>query len=247
MSALFVSDLHLSEQTPENTQAFLAFLDGPARSVQALYILGDLFEYWAGDDDADTPLNATVRKALAGLSATGVTIAFLPGNRDFLLGDAFARAAGMRLLTDPTPINLDGRPVLLSHGDILCTDDQAYQTYRRQVRNPAWQAAFLNRPLAERKHLIEDLRRHSETAKQEKSMEIMDVNTGAVEAILRDHAYPTLIHGHTHRPARHVHQVDQRTCERWVLSDWHGAATYLQWNGTEFSAQLSHEPATKRS
>lgn len=245
MSALFISDLHLSEQTPENTQAFLDFLDGPARSVRTLYILGDLFEYWAGDDDASAPLNAMVCEALAALSATGVAIAFLPGNRDFLLGEAFAGAAGMRLLADPTLIDLDGHPVLLSHGDILCTDDQAYQTYRRQVRDPAWQAAFLNRPLAERKHLIEDLRRHSETAKQEKSIEIMDVNGGAVEAMLRDHAYPTLIHGHTHRPARHVHQVDRHTCERWVLSDWHGAATYLLWDGAKFSAHVQHGPVGK--
>ncbi|NMG74805.1 UDP-2,3-diacylglucosamine diphosphatase [Aromatoleum diolicum] len=247
MSALFISDLHLSEDTPENTQAFLAFLDGPARAAEMLYILGDLFEYWAGDDDAETPLNAMVCESLAALSASGVTIAFLPGNRDFLLGEAFAAAAGMRILADPTLIDLDGRPVLLSHGDILCTDDQAYQTYRRQVRDPAWQTAFLNRPLGERKHLIESLRRRSESAKLEKSMEIMDVNDSAVEALLRGNAYPTLIHGHTHRPARHAHRVDEHTCARWVLSDWHGEATYLQWNGREFSARIGHKPVAKRT
>ena len=241
MSALFISDLHLSEQTPGNTQAFLAFLAGTARSANALYILGDLFEYWAGDDDGDAPLNQTVCDALAALGATGVVIAFLPGNRDFLLGETFARAADMSVLSDPAPIDLDGHSVLLSHGDLLCTDDQAYQAYRRQVRDPAWQAAFLNRPLSARKQIIEDLRRHSESAKQEKAMAIMDVNIHEVEAMLRMHAYPTLIHGHTHRPAHHVHALDGHCCDRWVLADWHGEATYLRWDGTTFVAHYCRE------
>jgi len=241
MSALFISDLHLSEQTTGNTEAFLGFLAGPARSVDALYILGDLFEYWAGDDD-DSPFNCRMRDALATLAATGVAIYFVAGNRDFLLGEGFALACGMRILADPTLIDLDGHRVLLSHGDILCTDDQAYQTYRRQVRDPAWQTAFLDRPLTERKRIIEDLRRHSEAAKQEKAIDIMDVNIGAVEALLRDHAYPTLIQGHTHRPARHMHELDGQRCVRWVLSDWHGTATYLRWNGTTFGAHIGNTP-----
>lgn len=235
MQALFVSDLHLAEEQPETTAAFLAFLAGPARSVPALYILGDLFEYWAGDDDGDAPLNRRVAEALRGLSASGSAIHFIAGNRDFLLGEAYAARAGMTLLADPCPLRLGAVDVLLSHGDALCTDDLAYQAYRRQVRDPAWQAAFLARPLAERKAFIDSLRSRSEQAKREKEMAIMDVNRSAVEALLRKHAYPTLIHGHTHRPARHEHLVDGRRCERWVLADWHGTAPYLAFDGERFS------------
>lgn len=235
MSALFISDLHLCEQVPENTHALLTLLDGPARGVETLYILGDLFEYWAGDDD-DTALNHCVRDALSALCATGVRVAFVPGNRDFLLGHAFARAAGMQILADPAIVDLDGHRALVSHGDMLCTDDLAYQTYRCQVRDPAWQAAFLQRPLAERKQLVEALRRQSEIAKQGKATQIMDANLGAIQELLREHSYPILIHGHTHRPAHHIHDLDGRRCERWVLSDWRGAASWLLWDGTDFSA-----------
>ncbi|NMG53228.1 UDP-2,3-diacylglucosamine diphosphatase [Aromatoleum aromaticum] len=230
MSALFISDLHLCEQRPVTLRAFFAFLQGPARSVQALYILGDLFEYWAGDDDA-TPLGNAVSDALAALAETGTSLFFLPGNRDFLLGESFARRARLRILPDPTLIDFDNEGVLLSHGDILCTDDEHYQSFRRLVRDPAWQLAFLERPLAQRKQVIEGLRFQSETAKQEKASDIMDVNAFAVETLLREHGYPTLIHGHTHRPAHHVHVVDGRSCERWVLADWHDDAPYLRWDG----------------
>lgn len=235
MQALFVSDLHLAEEHPETTAAFLAFLAGPARGAPALYILGDLFEYWAGDDDGDAALNRRVAEALRSLSASGSAIHFIAGNRDFLLGEAYAARAGMALLADPYPLRLGSVDVLLSHGDALCTDDLAYQAYRRQVRDPAWQAAFLARPLAERKAFIDSLRSRSEQAKREKEMAIMDVNRSAVEALLREHAYPTLIHGHTHRPARHEHLVDGRRCERWVLADWHGTAPYLAFDGERFS------------
>lgn len=235
MQALFVSDLHLTEEQPETTAAFLAFLAGPARGVPALYILGDLFEYWAGDDDGDAPLNRRIAEALHSLSTSGCAIHFIAGNRDFLLGEAYAARAGMALLPDPCPLRLGSVDVLLSHGDALCTDDLAYQAYRRQVRDPAWQAAFLARPLAERKAFIDSLRSRSEQAKREKEMAIMDVNRSAVEALLREHAYPTLIHGHTHRPARHEHLVDGRRCERWVLADWHGTAPYLAFDGERFS------------
>ncbi|NMG44644.1 UDP-2,3-diacylglucosamine diphosphatase [Aromatoleum toluvorans] len=234
MSALFISDLHLSEQAPENTRALLSLLTGPARGVGTIYILGDLFEYWAGDDDSDSPLNREIGTAFAAVAAAGTEIVFVAGNRDFLVGDDFARRAGMTIASDPTLIELDGRRVLLTHGDMLCTDDHAYQTFRRQVRDPSWQEAFLRRPLVERKQVIEGLRRHSETAKQEKPQEIMDVNAGAVDALLRAHDYPVLIHGHTHRPARHLHEVDGHVCERWVLSDWRGTATGLLWDGAHF-------------
>ncbi|MBD5800751.1 UDP-2,3-diacylglucosamine hydrolase [Azoarcus sp. Aa7] len=234
MSALFIADLHLADQCPDNTRALLDLLAGQAREVGSLYILGDLFEYWAGDDDRDSPLNREVGEALARLAARGTQIGFVAGNRDFLVGEHFARHAGLIILADPTVVDLDGRRVLLTHGDSLCTDDHAYQAFRQQVRDPQWQRAFLSRPLEERKLVIEGLRRHSETAKQEKAQEIMDVNTAAVDALLRAHDYPTLIHGHTHRPARHLHQVDGRACERWVLSDWRGTASWLLWDGTDF-------------
>jgi UDP-2,3-diacylglucosamine hydrolase len=231
-SALFVSDLHLSDERPATTGAFLAFLRGPARLAGALYILGDLFEYWAGDDDADAPLNLIVGAALAELVATGVEVFFLPGNRDFLLGAQFARDTGLRILPDPTTIEAAGTRLLLTHGDTLCTDDRAYQAYRAQVREPRWQEDFLNRPLAERKQFIEALRHRSEAAKQEKALEIMDVNPAAVQDLLREYAYPVLIHGHTHRPAHHIHFVDGHRCERWVLADWHDDAPYLRWDAS---------------
>lgn len=229
MKALFISDLHLSEDTPHTLAAFDALLAGPARGVEALYILGDLFEYWAGDDD-DTPLARHVAAGLRALSDEGIRVHFLAGNRDFLLGTAYAASAGMDLLMEPTMIELGGKPVLLSHGDPLCTDDQAYQDYRAMVRAPAWQAGFLAKPLSERRAFIEHLRQRSQQANREKSMEIMNVSASAVERLLRAHGFPTLIHGHTHRPARHVHHVDGRECVRWVLPDWHDDAPWLMWD-----------------
>ncbi|THF62508.1 UDP-2,3-diacylglucosamine diphosphatase [Pseudothauera rhizosphaerae] len=234
MRALFVADLHLAEERPEATAALLAFLAGPARKAEALYILGDLFEYWAGDDDGDAPLNRRIADTLRALAQGGTPVHFMAGNRDFLLGEAYAAQAGMALLPDPFPLVLGKTRMLLSHGDILCTDDLPYQAYRRQVRDPAWQAAFLARPLAERKAFIEDLRRRSEVGKREKAMAIMDVNRAAVEALLREHGYPTLIHGHTHRPACHEHLVDGHACQRWVLADWHATARYLAFDGECF-------------
>ncbi|BAL25399.1 UDP-2,3-diacylglucosamine diphosphatase [Azoarcus sp. KH32C] len=242
MTVLFISDLHLSEQEPGNVRAFLSFLGSTARDAEALYILGDLFEYWAGDDD-ETPLSHAVGTALATLRTQGIRIGFIPGNRDFLLGATFAASAGMEILPDPTTIRLGDQDVLLSHGDALCTDDAAYQNYRQMVRTPDWQMSFLQRPLAERRQLIEQLRQHSEQAKQEKSMEIMDVNSTAVENLLRAKGYPTLIHGHTHRPAVHIHEVDGHRCERWVLSDWHSEATYLEWAGEAFRLHVPRKPA----
>lgn len=246
MKAQFISDLHLCEERPETTRAFLAFLDGPARRADALYMLGDLFEYWAGDDD-DSPLIGTVCAALCGLVSAGTRLFFLAGNRDFLIGPGFAERVGLRLLDEPSLIELDGTRALLSHGDTLCTDDQAYQAYRRQVRDPAWIRGFLDRPLAERKQFIENIRQQSERAKRMKQAEIMDVNADAVETLLRTYDYPLLIHGHTHRPARHLHRVDGRDCERWVLADWHDEAHYLAWeNGTLSAHRLRPAPVSRR-
>lgn len=229
-SALFVSDLHLAGERPQTTAAFLSFLRGPARTVQALFILGDLFEYWAGDDDADEPLHRLVAGRLAELASNGVGVFFVAGNRDFLIGDGFAAEAGFERLADPTLVEIAGARVLVSHGDVLCTDDAAYQAYREQVRDPAWQRDFLARPLAERKRAIQGLRQRSEAEKQDKPIAIMDVNRDAVERLLRSFGYPALVHGHTHRPARHCHLVDGHNCDRWVLADWHAEAVYLRWD-----------------
>ena len=207
---------------------FFDFLRGTAREAESLYILGDLFEYWAGDDDLRDPFNDSVASALAELARSGPVLQFMHGNRDFLLDGEFAKACGGRLIDDPHSVNLFEAPTLLMHGDTMCTDDIDYQRFRAQVRAPAWQKGFLGLPLEQRKRQIEAVRQTSESEKTRKAPEIMDVNQGAVEAVLRQHTYPRLIHGHTHRPARHVHRVDGRTCERWVLADWYRAGSYLR-------------------
>jgi len=226
MTTLFISDLHLDDERPFITELFEQFLRGEAREAQALYILGDLFESWIGDDD-DASLAQRVQDALAELSRSGVATYFMAGNRDFLVGPRFAQRSGVTLLDDPARIDLAGVPTLLMHGDTLCTDDAAYQAFRRQVREPAWQAEFLAKPLAERREMARQLRAQSEREKAAKEMAIMDVNPEAVAAALREHGYPRLIHGHTHRPAWHNHEVDGRVCERWVLPDWYEGGGYL--------------------
>ncbi len=226
--SLFISDLHLCDSRPEISRLFFHWLDTEARRADALYILGDLFEYWVGDDELDSPLNARVASALHELTKTGVHVYLIHGNRDFLLAQQFASASGVELLTDPSLIDLHGAPTLLMHGDTLCTDDQAYLQFRAQVRDPAWQAGFLTQPLAARRALAQQLRTQSEHAKQEKSADIMDVNADAVAQCLRQHGYPRLIHGHTHRPAQHTLTVDGHDCTRWVLQDWYHSGGFLR-------------------
>jgi UDP-2,3-diacylglucosamine hydrolase len=227
LSTLFVSDLHLNAQQPSITAQFVEFLANQTPGADALYILGDLFEYWAGDDDLDDALNREVVAALARASRN-MKLYFLHGNRDFLIGAGFADASGAQLLEDPVLVDLYGAPTLLMHGDTLCTDDVRYQAFRKQVRDPDWQAEFRAKPLAQRKAMIEDLRKMSAQEKDTKSAAIMDVNLGAVVTALRTHGYPRLIHGHTHRPAHHSHEVDGKLCERWVLPDWDARAGYLR-------------------
>jgi len=229
MSAtLFVSDVHLSATRPAISRLFQDFLARQARQAATLYILGDLFEYWAGDDDATDAFNAAICSALKQLAASGKRVCFLPGNRDFLVGSGFAQASGVELLYEPQIVDINGSSTLLLHGDTLCTDDAAYQEFRSKVRGSAWREDFLAQPLTERKTQIEALRRQSDREKQLKSVAIMDVNSAAVAAALRSHGYPRLIHGHTHRPAFHRHEVDGRTCERWVLGDWYDSGNYLR-------------------
>jgi UDP-2,3-diacylglucosamine hydrolase len=232
---LFIADLHLSAETPDTVRAFFAFLQGPARDARRLFILGDLFEYWAGDDDLDAPFNAAVCEQIRACVDAGVEIGFIAGNRDFLIGEAFAQRTGIRLLAPLTPIVTAGRKALLLHGDTLCTDDQAYQAFRAQVRDPAWQQAFLARPLAERKALIAHMRERSEATKQSKAMSIMDVNPDAVIRCFREHDSTLIIHGHTHRPATHRYDIDGAVCERWVVADWHGNTPHVRSEGSSLS------------
>ena len=227
--ALFISDLHLCESRPDITAQFIQFLQHTAIHAEALYILGDLFEYWAGDDDLTDPHHHSIIQALAGLSQQGIACYLIHGNRDFLMGAAFAHAARLVILQDPSMRNLYGHQVLLSHGDALCTDDVAYQAFRRQVRQPEWQQQFLNQPLATRKAQIEALRMRSEEEKNIKAESIMDVNEGAVADLLRTHGYPRIfIHGHTHRPALHQLDIDGHAIERWVLGDWYEQGSCLE-------------------
>ncbi len=224
---LFVSDLHLCASRPHINRLFLDFLNDAAARAGALYVLGDLFEYWAGDDDLADPFNAEVTAALRSLSERGVALYLMHGNRDFLIGRQFADACGATLLPDPVIVGVDGVPTLLTHGDLLCTADREYQHFRSKVRDPAAQYAFLARPLNERKAEIARMRERSAGEKRDKADGIMDVTPSAVSALLRESGYPRLIHGHTHRPARHLHEIDGRRCERWVLGDWYDSGSYL--------------------
>jgi len=234
---LFISDLHLSEDEPYITQLFLNFTRNTAPRADALYILGDLFEYWAGDDDRDTPFHRQVTSAMREVSQQDTPVYIMHGNRDFLMDEQLARACKAILLPDPTLIDLYGSPTLLTHGDALCTDDTGYQAFRAQVRQPVWRNNFLGQPLAQRKAQIEQLRKMSEDQKQTKSMEIMDVNLDSVAGLFRAHHYPRMIHGHTHRQKHHLHVVDGRTCDRWVLGDWHKTGNALRCDAAGCSFQ----------
>lgn len=226
--SLFISDLHLASERARVVDQFFRFLEGPALDAQALYVLGDLFEYWVGDDDLDEPLNRSVADAIAATAGRGTRVYFMHGNRDVLIGSGFAERSSATLLEDPTSVNLFGTPTLLMHGDTLCTDDLAYQQFRAYAHNAQNQKHFLAQPVAARHAEMETLRMRSENAKEGKTAEIMDVNEQAVEQALRQAGYPRLIHGHTHRPARHIHHVDGHLCERWVLGDWYESGSYLR-------------------
>lgn len=218
---LFISDVHLCESRPHISALFLRFLNDTATAAKSLYILGDLFEYWIGDDQLDhDPLARKVTAALRRVADSGVSIFFMHGNRDFLIGERFAHEAGLKMLIDPTLIDLNGQRCLLLHGDTLCTDDVAYQAFRRSSRDPAWQAAVLAKPYDERMKFAKQIREQSMSEKSLKADDIMDVSATTVKQILRDWQYPLMIHGHTHRPATHDHEVDGRRCTRHVLADW---------------------------
>jgi UDP-2,3-diacylglucosamine hydrolase len=237
MTVLFVSDLHLDATRPAITALFLDFLAGEARGAEALYILGDLFEAWVGDDDPGEP-GASVCTALKALAASGVPVFLMRGNRDFLYGQAMAQRCGAMLLPDPCVVSLHGRPTLLMHGDLLCSDDAAYQAFRRQVRDPAWQANFLAQPLAARQAFAAQARAASKQHQASVSETITDVTPATVESTMASYGVDRLIHGHTHRPAIHALQVGGRSATRVVLGDWYdqGSVLRLDADGLALSA-----------
>lgn len=220
MPAWFISDLHLDAAEPETVEVLLAFLKRRSRGEGSLYVLGDLFDAWIGDDD-DEPLGAAIADAFAALADHGSKLYFIAGNRDFLIGSAFAARAGIELLDDETVHDIDGVATLLLHGDTLCTGDTAYQAFRTESRGAAWRRAFLVQPLEARRAFARRARAESRKATAAKSLEIMDVDPAAVRAAFARHRVTRMIHGHTHRPA--VHRIaldDGRDGERIVLADW---------------------------
>ena len=224
--SFFVADLHLTDERPAATGRFFRFLNEEAAGADALYILGDLFEAWVGDDHDEQVARDSARQ-LKSLADAGTPVYFMHGNRDFMLAHRYAALSGMTLLSDPTRINLYGVPTLLMHGDTLCTDDMAYQAFRRRVRHPLSLVLLRHLPLALRQRMARQVRACSESAKAHKTAEIMDVNNDAVVRVLREANARRLIHGHTHRPAQHLHRVDGQDCERWVTPDWYSRWGYV--------------------
>lgn len=232
MTVLFISDLHLDGARPDISQQFLDFLNGEARDAERLYVLGDLFEAWIGDDDPDTDKRRIIA-AMRALADAGVKCFVMHGNRDFLLGKRFCRDTGSELIDDGTVVDVYGRRVLLMHGDTLCTDDRSYQRLRRIVRNPIVQLILRSMTLAQRQRLAARMRAGSKAhieAADKASPYIMDVNSGAVVAAFRKFEVDCLIHGHTHRPAVHALTVDGRPRTRIVLGDWYEQGSVLRWN-----------------
>jgi UDP-2,3-diacylglucosamine hydrolase len=237
----FISDLHLSPRSPGATRLFLHFLATRARQAEELFILGDLFETWIGDDDIESGEHADIVAALRAASDAGLKISLMHGNRDFLLGTSFAAATGIRLLHDPYILSTPEWQFVLSHGDALCLDDTAYMAFRTQVRDPAWQAALLAKPLAERRAIAAHMREVSESSQRDKANPYTDLQPAATDDFLRAHGYATFIHGHTHQPAKHDHIVDGIHVERWVLADWHeDFGECLVWDGEALSREALH-------
>ncbi len=218
---LFISDLHLSPEHPERVELFLRFLGHRAQQAEALYILGDLFDTWVGDDNETAPIPA-ILTAMRALKNNGCKLYIMPGNRDFLLGEEFTKKAAATLLTDPTLVNLYGTPTLLMHGDLLCSDDTAYQQFRQQVRSPVLIADFLSKPISERVIVAHEMRKQSDDSNATKSGAIMDVNQKTVEEFMLDNGANLLIHGHTHHPDEHDVDLNGTHACRIVLADWHG-------------------------
>jgi len=227
MSVVFISDIHLGSEHPEISERFIRFLESEtARQAQALYILGDLFEVWIGDDGPQAEHLAPIA-ALKALTDSGVPVYIMHGNRDFLLGQGFEAMSGCRLIEDPVVIDLYGAPTLLMHGDTLCSDDVEYQAFRQQVRSPQWQAQFLAMPVEQRAAFARQAREQSAQRGREKPMAIMDVNDDAVIEALCQHKVTQMIHGHTHRPKQHTLELDDTQAHRIVLGDWYSRQSVL--------------------
>jgi len=218
--ALFISDTHLEAGSPHTAEAFFDFLDRFGKQADQLYLLGDLFEYWAGDDDRDAPFNARVVAALRALSDAGVMLFWMAGNRDFLVGSAFMQATGATPLADPSVAVIAGQRMVLTHGDAQCTDDVDYQAFRTTVRTPEWQQAFMDMPLAKRLAVIGQMREQSRAAQKTKVLQIMDVNVRAITGLFAATGTSLMIHGHTHRPGTHELEMEGRRVIRHVLPDW---------------------------
>jgi len=228
MTTLFISDLHLCGHRPDITELFIAFLRREAGQINALYILGDLFEYWVGDDAISDPQFSPVIAAMRAFSAAATPLYVIHGNRDFLMGAAFERASGARLLPDPTVIDLYGESALLTHGDAMCTADTEYMTFRKTVRSVEWQREFLAKTFAERNAIVQSYRDISRASTASKSPDIMDVTASEVIATLRTHKVTRMIHGHTHRPGEHHLEVDGKPGRRVVLGDWYQQGSVLR-------------------
>nr|WP_197976916.1 UDP-2,3-diacylglucosamine diphosphatase [Pseudomonas sp. CFBP 13727] len=239
---MLISDLHLQEERPDITRAFLDFLGGRARSAEALYILGDFFEAWIGDD-AMTPFQSSICAALRALSDGGTKIFLMHGNRDFLIGSSFCRKAGCSLLADPSVVRLNGQAVLLMHGDSLCTRDEGYMRLRRVLRNPLTLFVLRNLPLGTRHTLARKLRNESRAQTQMKAHDIVDVTPEEVPRVMRQHGVATLIHGHTHRPAVHELQIGDLQAQRIVLGDWDRQGWVLQVDDRGFNLAPFDFPA----
>ena len=229
MATLFISDLHIDASRPRIIEQFLGFLHGEARSAEALYILGDLFESWIGDDAPDAAQSAAIA-GLRTLTSSGVACFVMHGNRDFLLSSRFCEMTGAELLPDPLIVTLYGEAVLVMHGDALCTDDRAYQRLRATVRDADWQRQFLALSVEARRALAGAARAGSQAHTAAMEYAITDVNADSVAMALRAAATSTLLHGHTHRPAIHALQVDGRPCTRIVLGDWYDQGSVLRWD-----------------
>jgi len=221
-----ISDLHLQTGEPATFEAWQGYLQ--TTPADALIILGDLFEVWVGDDAAAQPGFEAQCAELLRRTAQRLPVYFMHGNRDFLIAERFAEATGVKLLEDPTVIDLHGRRTVLLHGDTLCTDDHQYQAFRKMVRDPTWQSSALARPIDERLAIAQDMRLRSEGAKDGKPLALMDVSPATVERVFRETRADVMIHGHTHRPAKHESMVDGRKRPRWVLADWYDRGSYLE-------------------
>lgn len=229
MSTLFISDLHLEVERPDISKHFLEFLQTEATEAESLYILGDLFEAWVGDDDPNAHY-FKIKRGLRKLVDSGVPTYFMHGNRDFMIGRDFANETGIEILDDPHRVDMYGQKALLSHGDALCTDDIQYQQIRKMTRDPDWQATMRAKPLKERLRIAEEARRQSLERTVNMDMDIMDVNQEAVRTTIQEYGVDVLLHGHTHRPGVHTIDLGPRKAKRIVLGDWYAQGSVVRWN-----------------